>query len=127
MTIQKRDQVLLVDDHPDLLHVVTRQLESGGWEVIAASSGQEALKKLKDAVPQVILLDMYMPGINGFELARYLKNDPDRRHIPIVAITASGLPSEREHCLEAGCDVWLPKPFQFSELKKLLARYSAPK
>jgi CheY-like chemotaxis protein len=127
MTTQKKDLVLLVDDHPDLLHVFTRQLESGGWEVIAASSGQEALERLKQAMPQVILLDMYMPGINGFELARFLKSDPDHRHIPIVAITASGLPSERERCLRAGCDDWLPKPFQLRELKRLLAHYSAPK
>ncbi|MGH7847583.1 MAG: response regulator, partial [Candidatus Binatia bacterium] len=59
MTTQNKDQVLLVDDNPDLLHVVTRQLESGDWEVIAVSSAQEALEKLTQAMPRVILLDMY--------------------------------------------------------------------
>jgi CheY-like chemotaxis protein len=127
VTTQKKDQVLLIDDNPDLLHVVSRQLEAGDWEVVAASSAREALEKLKQAMPRVILLDMYMPGIDGFQLARFLKNDPDHHHIPIVAITASGLPSERERCMRAGCDDWLPKPFHLQELKRLLANYAAPK
>lgn len=127
MTTKKKNQALLVDDHPDLLQVVSREIESEGWEVISAGSAQEALEKLKNAAPRVILLDMYMPGINGFELASHLKSDPYHCHIPIVAMTASGLPSERERCLRAGCDDWLAKPFQLRELKRLLADYSESK
>ena len=119
MTLQK---ILVVEDHRDLLELLQLQLKFLGWESISAGNGLEALEKLKDARPAVILLDMGMPKMNGFELARHLKNDPDYRDIPILAVTGLAMPGDRERCLAAGCDDYIAKPLTHRDLQKYLTR-----
>src|SRR5438132_1210117 len=80
-------KVLVVEDHPDLLQFLDLVLTRHGWDVITSSSGREALDKLKYTSPRLILLDMWMPGMDGFELARFLKRCPHYRDIPILAVT----------------------------------------
>ena len=80
-------KVLVVEDHPDLLQFLELVLTRRGWDVITSSSGREALDKLKYTSPRLILLDMWMPGMDGFELARFLKRCPHYRDIPILAVT----------------------------------------
>lgn len=118
LTISRK--VLVVEDHADLLFILEKVLTSFGWDTVLAGSGREALNKLERALPSVILMDMRMPEMNGFELAGILKAHPVYRDIPILAASAySGRPA-RERCLAAGCDDFISKPFAISALQKVL-------
>ncbi|MGH7770967.1 MAG: response regulator [Candidatus Binatia bacterium] len=114
------EKVLVVDDHRDILELLTTQLGLLGWEAVPASSGQEALEKLKGVTPRLILLDMRMPEMDGFEFVRYLRRNPDHRDIPILAVTALAMPGDREHCLKVGCDDCISKPFTLQDLQQRL-------
>src|SRR2546422_6071331 len=116
------DKILVVDDQPEFLELLALQLGLIGWEAISAGSGREALEKLRDFRPAVVLLDMWMPGMSGLELARLLKNDPHYRSIPILAFSASAIDEERQQCLEAGCDDYISKPFTNQELEERILR-----
>jgi len=115
-------KVLVVEDHPDLLQFLDLVLTRHGWDVITSSSGREALDKLKYTSPRLILLDMWMPGMDGFELARFLKRCPHYRDIPILAVTGLSSFDSRELCLEAGCDDYIAKPFTLADLRDRITR-----
>jgi CheY-like chemotaxis protein len=117
------DKILLVDDHKESLEWLADHLRSLGWEVIAASSGREALEEARRIKPNLIVLDMEMPEIDGFEVARSLREDPDCRDIPILAITALSRPHDRQRCLAAGCNDFLSKPFAPQDLEEHLVRF----
>jgi CheY-like chemotaxis protein len=117
------EKILLVDDHKESLELLGDHLRSLGWEVIAASGGREALEKVRSFRPTLVVLDMEMPEINGFEVARSLREDPDYRDIPILAITALSRPYDRQRCLAAGCNDFLSKPFAPQDLEEHLARF----
>ncbi len=123
-------KILIVDDHREILEFLTIHLKSLGWEVTPASNGKEALEKVKVIRPDLIILDMQMPEINGFEVVRSLKNNPNYRDIPILAATALAMPGDRERCLQAGCDDYIAKPFTEQNLKEhvttLLSTMSLP-
>ena len=114
-------KVLLVDDHKENLELLARHLKSLGWEVSLASNGREALEKVRTSKPNIIVLDMIMPEMNGFELARSLKDDPNYRDIPILAATALSRPGDRERCLAAGCNDYVVKPFTSQDLEEHLS------
>jgi CheY-like chemotaxis protein len=118
MTVSKK--VLVIEDHADLLFILEKALTSLGWDAVLAGSGREALNKLERDLPSVIVMDMRMPVMNGFELARILKAHPVYRNIPILAASAYTGRLARERCLAAGCDDFISKPFAISELQKLL-------
>jgi CheY-like chemotaxis protein len=88
--------------------------------VITATNGQEALEKVVSAKPDAIVLDMVMPEMDGFEVARTLKSQVDYRDIPIVAATSLWSRGDRERCLAAGCDDYVAKPFTLQQLEQLL-------
>ncbi len=119
------EKILVVDDHRDSLELLKTQLKLFGWEVVPASNGREALEKVRMNRPNLVVLDMLMPEIDGFQVARVLKGDPDLRRIPILAATALAMPGDRERCLAAGCDDYLSKPFTHRELKEHLTRLLA--
>ena len=116
------EKLLVVDDHKDSLELLKTQLKYLGWEVIPASNGREALEKVKSIQPALVVLDMQMPEIDGFQVARVLKSDPTWQRIPILAATALAMPGDRERCLEAGCDDYLAKPFTHRELQEHITR-----
>ncbi|MFQ5853187.1 MAG: response regulator [Candidatus Binatia bacterium] len=116
------EKILVVDDHKDGLELLQLQLQSLGWEAIPARSGREALEKIKSVRPSLIVLNMLMPEMNGFEVARSLKKDPSYRDIPILAATGLAMPGDQERCLEAGCDDYIPKPFTHRDLQERLTR-----
>jgi CheY-like chemotaxis protein len=118
MTISKK--VLVVEDHADLLFILEKVLTFFGWDAILAGSGREALNQLERGLPSVILLDMRMPVMNGFQLAGILKEHPVYRNIPILAASAYSGRLARERCLAAGCDDFISKPFAISELQRVL-------
>ena len=112
----KGTEILVVDDHEEILNFMTQALTMLGWSVISSSNARDALEKLTYIRPSLILMDMRMPEMDGFELTRILKNDPAYRDILIVAVTALDTPANRKLCLEAGCDDFISKPFRVPNL-----------
>ncbi|MES2563338.1 MAG: response regulator [Pseudomonadota bacterium] len=108
--------ILLVEDHQEIWDFLSRRLKRRGFEVIVAQDGQEGLEQTRAQQPDLLLLDMNLPVMDGWTLARTLKSDEATRHIPIIALTAHALAGDREKAIEAGCDDYHPKPIDFSEL-----------
>lgn len=102
--------ILVVDDHPINLKLVCDLLRWEGFEVTPAKDALSALAAIAAKRPNLILLDLQMPGIDGYELARRLKKGAATRSIPIVALTAFAMKGDSEKAREAGCDVYLTKP-----------------
>jgi DNA-binding response OmpR family regulator len=99
--------ILVVDDEPDLLHAVRLYLEMEGYQVLTATNGEEALEKLRTKLPDLIVLDVMMPEMNGFDVAAVLKNDPVTMDIPIVILS---IVQDRDRGYRVGVDRYLTKP-----------------
>jgi CheY-like chemotaxis protein/HPt (histidine-containing phosphotransfer) domain-containing protein len=119
-------EVLLVDDVELNQEVVRDVLESMGMRVRMAGNGQEALDAIALKIPDVVLMDCQMPVMDGYEATRLLRANPRYRDVPIIALTANALPSERERCVAAGMNAYIAKPVRANELYAALARYLAP-
>ena len=113
-------KILIVDDEAKNLELLRSMLQSVGWDVVTASNGREALETVQSSNPCVIVLDMVMPEMDGFQVARSLKSHPDYRRIPIVAATSLASRADRQRCLAAGCDEFMAKPFTAGRLHQLL-------
>jgi PAS domain S-box-containing protein len=121
--------ILIVDDAPDNLKVARIALESEGYDVWVAADGEEALQILEHFVPRLILMDLQMPGIDGFELTRRIKADPRQHQTQIGAVTAYAMKGDRERAFAAGCDGYIAKPIDPILLPDQIAAYlteSAP-
>jgi CheY-like chemotaxis protein/MinD-like ATPase involved in chromosome partitioning or flagellar assembly len=125
------EKILVVDDELDTLKLVGMMLESKGYEIIAASNGQKALTLAKNELPNLILLDVLMPGMDGYEVTRRLRQDEATNRIPIIMFTAKHGMDSRVLGLEAGADAYLTKPISTRELlahvKAILGRASKGK
>jgi len=108
--------VMVVDDSITMRKVTTRVLERNDMEVVTAKDGLDAVEKLQDKVPDVMLLDIEMPRMDGYELATYMKNDPRLKHVPIIMITSRTGEKHRQRALEIGVERYLGKPYQESDL-----------
>lgn len=120
-------KILIVEDHPDLGEIIQKQLALVGYAAaLNVHSGADALRTIQREKPDLILMDIHLPGMSGLEVARGLKADPNTRTIPILGMTASAAPIDREMCARSGCDGFLAKPFLIhqlkSEIEKLLNR-----
>lgn len=104
--------VLVVDDSLTVRKITTRLMAREGYRVDTAKDGVDALEKMQDILPDVVLLDVEMPRMDGFELARVMRNDAKLKHIPIIMITSRTADKHRNHALEIGVNVYLGKPFQ---------------
>jgi PAS domain S-box-containing protein len=111
-----RPCVLLVDDNAGNLEILATYLRIAGCEVLTASSGRQAIAMTRAQRPDVILMDVQMPEMDGLETTRELRTDPALRFTPIVALTALAMPGDREQCLESGMDDYLSKPLGLKEL-----------
>jgi DNA-binding response OmpR family regulator len=109
-------RILLVEDHEELWDFLSRRLRRRGFEVELAHDGQEGVEKAKAVAPDVILLDMNLPVMDGWTVARTLRADAATARIPIIALTAHAMSGDRGRVLEAGCDDYHPKPVDFSRL-----------
>jgi len=120
-TIEKlsdaRQKILIVDDELDSLIPLKRALEAEDYQVVEASSGMEAIEKTRSGHPDMILLDLMMPGMDGFEVCNVLKADPLTGHIPIIMLTAKGEIDDKIEGIETGADDYVTKPFDLGELK----------
>lgn len=109
-------RLLIVDDEPNLLRALEAYLSSEGFEVSTARSGTEALTKVAQAVPDLIVSDIRMPGMNGYELARHFRDSARTALVPIVFLTAKGETDDRIEGFRAGVDAYVTKPFVPDEL-----------
>jgi two-component system cell cycle response regulator DivK len=120
---ETRKTVLCVEDNATNMILVERIVEAEGHELLKAEDGAQALEILADTTPDIILLDINLPGIDGLELARRFKADNRLAPVPLVATTAQVLVGDRERCLEAGCDDYLPKPLDIRKLRAVIRDY----
>lgn len=116
--------VLYIEDNPDNKTLVQRALESRGYTLAWAAKGEEGLAQAASLRPHLILLDINLPDIDGYEVARRLKADPELQAIPIIAVTANALKGDAEKALTAGCDVYMSKPIQLRELWEKVAAFT---
>ena len=113
--MEKQPKILVVDDTPANIKLLDAVLAPRGYRVVTATSGDEALEKIASEQPDLILLDIVMPGMDGYEVCRRVRADPATRLLPVVMITASG-DQEKINAIEAGADDFIPKPFNQPEL-----------
>ena len=116
-------KVLCVEDNPVNMLLVSRIVEAEGHELIKATDAVAAEAILAETVPDIILLDINLPGKSGLDLAREFKGDDRLAPVPLIATTAQVLVGDRERCLEAGCDDYLPKPLDIRKLREVLRTY----
>lgn len=109
-------KLLVVDDEPQICSLVS-ELLSQDFETTTAKNGREALEKLKEGLPDLLLLDLMMPEMDGFETCRAIRENPDTRHLPILMLTAASKSPERIQAYELGVDDFIAKPFHFTELR----------
>jgi two-component system, cell cycle response regulator DivK len=117
-----RPRVLLVDDYPDVREMYTEYLEFSGFEVVEAGNGIEALQKAVDASPDIILMDLSLPVMDGWEATRRLKADARTASIPVVALTGHALAGISEGAKKAGCDAFVTKPCLPEDLVREIRR-----
>ncbi len=113
--------VLIVDDNPANMKLVSFLLAKKGYEVSCASSAAAAIERLETSIPSAILLDLQMPSIDGFSLARRLKADPRTRDIALLAVTAYAMIGDERRAREAGCDGYVTKPIDTRALPGIVA------
>ena len=118
-----RKRVLCIEDNVSNMRLVGRIVEAEKHDFLMAADGTAALGLIAQERPDLILLDINIPGISGLDIARRLKADAALATIPIIATTANVLIGDREMCLEAGCDAYLPKPLDVRELQDVLRTY----
>jgi len=109
-------RILLVEDNEMNRDMLSRRLIKRGHEVIIAVDGQKGVEMAVKEIPEIILLDMSLPVLDGWEAAGKLKGDPATATIPIIALTAHAMTGDREKCLDAGCDDYDSKPVEFKRL-----------
>jgi two-component system, cell cycle response regulator DivK len=115
-------KVLLVEDNEANRDMLTRRLQRRGFVVVFAVDGAEGVAKSKTELPDIVLMDMSLPVMNGWEATRAIKADTTTKHIPVVALTAHSMAGDREKAMEAGCDDYDTKPV---ELPRLLEKMAA--
>jgi DNA-binding response OmpR family regulator len=121
-----KDKILVVDDEPDALDLIQFNLKAAGFDVVTADDGAEALKKARTTQPSLVVLDVMLPEVDGLEVCKILRREPDTAAIPIIMLTAKAAEIDRVLGLELGADDYLTKPFSPRELvlrvKALLRR-----
>lgn len=118
-------KVLIVEDNSLSLELATTVLELAGHDVVQAESGEGVLELARDCRPDLILMDVSLPGKDGLEVTRELKTDPELRAIPVVAVTAHAMAGDQERVLAAGCEGYLTKPIDTRTFAQDVQRYAA--
>lgn len=117
------DKILIADDEPDTLNLAKMLLAKGGYGVVTASSGEEALQKAEAEIPDLILLDVVMPGKSGLEVCKILKDRPRTRHVPVVMFTVLGRDVDRKLSTDAGANGHFLKPFTSEDLRAVARKH----
>ena len=117
-------KVLLVEDNELNRDMLSRRLQRRGYDVSLAFDGQHALDQAAAVQPDVILMDMDLPVLNGWDATKKLRGDPALRDIPVIALTAHALPADRQRAMEAGCDGYQSKPIEFADLLEKIEQFA---
>ncbi|MFH0984055.1 MAG: response regulator [Candidatus Omnitrophota bacterium] len=118
-----KKKILFMDDEPDQITMVSLRLAKNGYTVVSASDGEEGLKKAVEEKPDLILMDVLMPGLDGFEVCRRLRKNPVTKHIPIISTTAAGVDDIEAQCLAAGADACVRKPYDSADLLSKIRQF----
>jgi two-component system alkaline phosphatase synthesis response regulator PhoP len=111
-----KPKILVVDDERYILHILDFSLGAEGYEVITAGDGEQAVERTKADRPDLVVMDIMMPRMDGFEACRIIKSDPETRDIPVIMLTAKGREVDRKRGMDAGADEYLTKPFSPAKL-----------
>ncbi len=120
--VPKKKKILLVEDNIDHMDIMQRQLAVLGYETVMAKNGLEAVEIAGAELPDMIVMDMLMPVMNGFQATERIRRTPKIRNVPILAATVLSLPGDRERCIASGCDDYLSKPFTYRQLEAVIKR-----
>jgi two-component system, cell cycle response regulator DivK len=116
-------KILVVDDNRDNRELVVKVLKNRGYDMVEAVDGEDALRKAQDERPGLILMDISLPKMDGYEVIRRLKSQEEYRDIPIVALTAHVMKGDKERAMNAGCIGFIPKPIDIRELPEQIGYY----
>jgi CheY-like chemotaxis protein len=115
-------KILLVEDNPDNSDMLIRRLERRDYTIALATTGEEALQMARTEAPDLILMDMRLPGMDGWAVTEQLRSDPETAHVLIIGLSAHALTADRDKAIQAGCDDYETKPIEFP---RLLAKIEA--
>lgn len=116
-------RILVVEDNMDNMTLIADVLESLNYTVIKATDGEQGIKVALDENPDLILMDLSLPRMDGWTATRHIKADPNVQHIPVIALTAHAMVGDRERAIDAGCNDYLSKPINLKELASKLTQY----
>jgi two-component system cell cycle response regulator DivK len=108
--------IVIVEDNPSNMKLITGVLQRAGYQTLTAEDADIGIPLIREQLPDLILMDIHLPGTDGLEATRLLKKDNKTQHIPIIAVTARAMDGDREAILEAGCDAYTSKPIRYKEL-----------
>jgi len=114
--VMDQKKILIADDNENIRDALTYLLEDEGYELQLAKDGADALRKVRERKPDILFLDIMMPEINGYDVCRTIKNDPDLKNIYVIMLTARGQVAEQERGKEVGADEYIVKPFSPMEI-----------
>jgi two-component system, cell cycle response regulator DivK len=120
-------KILYIEDNPLNLRLVRKILVDFGYEILEAATGKAGLEIIEKDPPALILMDVNLPDIDGLEVTRRLKANPNTTHIPIIALTANSMYGDRERCYSAGCDGYIAKPIARLELRNAILYFLGDK
>ena len=115
--------ILIVEDEPRNMKLLHDLLQRFGYEIIEASDGEQGVKIAGEKIPDLILMDIMMPKMDGLEATRIIKADEKTKHIPIIALTSYAMKGDREKTIEAGCDGYIAKPIDIKEVLKAIEHF----
>jgi two-component system cell cycle response regulator DivK len=119
----KRKVILSAEDNDANRKIIRDLFSKKGYTIVEAIDGEEAIAMVKKIKPDIVLMDIQLPKISGYEAAETIKADPDLRHIPIIAVTSYALSGDEEKAFEAGCDEYVTKPFRPKVLLEIVEKY----
>jgi len=115
--------ILIVEDEPKNMKLLRDLLQRFGYEILEASDGEEGVKSAGENIPNLVLMDIMMPKMDGLEATRIIKADAKTKHIPIIALTSYAMKGDRERTIEAGCDGYIAKPVDILEVLKTIEHF----
>lgn len=118
-------QVLLIEDEPNIIEAISFILSRDGWSVKTHSNGADAVEMVRERRPDVLILDVMLPGKSGYDILRELRDDPDINGLPVLMLTARGQTKDREIAERAGCDAFMTKPFSNADVLETVRALAA--
>lgn len=117
---KRNTKILLVDDEPDILEIVSYNLAQEGYQIVTAVNGKDAVEKARKEVPDLIIMDVMMPEMDGITATREIRKRTDMKKLPIIMLTAKAMKDDQERCLESGANDYMAKPLDVEKLLSLV-------